>query len=117
MPDNFLSMLRWGLTRQRLRNQRRRIGVENRDYHYLSQNATVLGLLVISGFPDTYPARGTLPCNLRSYPLCMHGNLTNTATRAINSKEVSCSESLFRFRETVRYGVVDDGLHLARGLF
>ena len=27
------------------------------------------------------------------------------------------SESLFRFRETVRYGVVDDGLHLARGLF
>jgi len=27
------------------------------------------------------------------------------------------SESLFGFREIVRYGVVDDGLHLARGLF
>jgi hypothetical protein len=32
------------------------IGVANRDYHYQSQNATVLGLLVISGFINIYPA-------------------------------------------------------------
>jgi hypothetical protein len=32
------------------------ISVENRDYHYQSQNATVLGLLVISGFINIYPA-------------------------------------------------------------
>ena len=75
------------------------------------------GLMVKRSIPNTYPARGTLSCNLRFCPLCMRGNLTKTATRAINSKEVSFSESLFRFRETVRYGVVDDGLHLARGLF
>jgi hypothetical protein len=31
------------------------IGVENRDYHYQSQNATVLGLLVIRGFLNIYP--------------------------------------------------------------
>jgi hypothetical protein len=29
------------------------IGVANSDYHYQSQNATVLGLLVISGFIDS----------------------------------------------------------------
>jgi len=33
------------------------IDVDNRDYHYQSQNATVLGLLVISGFLNIY--RGT----------------------------------------------------------
>jgi hypothetical protein len=39
------------------------------------------------------------------------------ATLASSSKEQSRSEPLFGLRETVRHGVVDDGLHLSCGLF
>ncbi len=33
------------------------IGVDNRDYHHLSQSATIPGLVVIRGFINTYPGR------------------------------------------------------------
>jgi len=44
------------------------IGVENRDYHYQSQNATVLGLLVIRGFLNIYPflRGGVMRCMQRA---------------------------------------------------
>jgi hypothetical protein len=63
------------------------------------------------------PGSGDPALQSQVYLLYLRGNLTNTATCATNSKEVSFGDSLFGFRETVCYGVVDDGLHLTGSLF